>query len=80
MTAEYSLNGHTLHLKAASDVRVAERVASQLRRRIDEDDWRPYKSKAEALRAWSRLGGIRLQVMQALGLLTAPENGSLSER
>ncbi len=80
MTAEYSLNGHTTHLKAASDVRVAERVASQLRRRIDEDDWRPYKSKAEALRAWSRLGGIRLQVMQALGLLTAPENGSLGER
>ena len=80
MTAECSLNGHTLHLKAASDVRVAERVASQLRRRIDEDDWRPYKSKAEALRAWSRLGGIRLQVMQALDLLTAPENGSLGER
>ena len=80
MTIEIVLNGHTIHLKAASDAKVAERVAAQMQRRIKETDWRPYKSKAEALRAWSRLGGIRLQVMQALGLLTAPENGSLGER
>ena len=50
-------------------MRVAERVASHLQRRIEEDDWRPYQSKEEAVRAWSRLGGIRLQVMQALGLI-----------
>lgn len=79
MPTEGFLNGKTLHLKAASDARVAERVAGHLRRRIEEDDWRPYKSKEEALRAWSRLGGIRLQVMQALGLLIAPDRGSLGE-
>ena len=80
MTSERSLNGHTLNLKAASDARVAERVAQHLQRRIKEDDWRPYKSKDEALRAWSRLGGIRLQVMQALGLLNDSSDGSMGER
>ncbi len=80
MTTERPLNGETLNLKAASDARVAERVAQHLQRRIEEDDWRPYKSKEEALRAWSRLGGIRLQVMQALGLLNDPNAGSLGER
>ena len=80
MTTEHSLNGQSLNLKAASDAGVAERVAQHLQRRIEEDDWRPYKSKEEALRAWSRLGGIRLQVMQALGLLNDPNTGSLGER
>ena len=80
MTTEHSLNGQTLNLKAASDARVAERVAQHLQRRIEEDDWRPYKSKEEALRAWSRLGGIRLQVIKALGLLNDPNAGSLGER
>ena len=80
MTSERSLNGQTLNLKAASDARVAKRVAQHLQRRIKEDDWRPYKSKEEALRAWSRLGGIRLQVMQALGLLNDPNAGSTGER
>tara|TARA_B100001057_G_scaffold274348_1_gene274615 strand:- start:1072 stop:1314 length:243 start_codon:yes stop_codon:yes gene_type:complete len=79
MTTEHSLNGQTLNLKAASDARVAERVAQHLQRRIEEDDWRPYKSKEEALRAWSRLGGIRLQVIKALGLLNDPNAGSLGE-
>ena len=79
MTSERSLNGQTLNLKAASDARVAERVAQHLQRRIKEDDWRPYKSKEEALRAWSRLGGIRLQVIKALGLLNDPNAGSLGE-
>ncbi|KZR85408.1 hypothetical protein [Synechococcus sp. MIT S9508] len=80
MTCERSLYGQTLNLKAASDARVAERVAQHLQRRIKEDDWRPYKSKEEALRAWSRLGGIRLQVMQALGLLNDSSDGSMGER
>ena len=80
MPSERSLNGQTLNLKAASDARVAERVAQHLQRRIKEDDWRPYKSKDEALRAWSRLGGIRLQVMQALGLLNDSSDGSMGER
>ena len=69
MTSEHFLNAHDLNLRAASDKRVAERVAGHLQRRIEEDDWRPYQSKEEAVRAWSRLGGIRLQVMQALGLI-----------
>ena len=69
MTSEHFFNARNLNLKAASDMRVAERVASHLQRRIEEDDWRPYQSKEEAVRAWSRLGGIRLQVMQALGLI-----------
>ena len=77
---EVFLNGYTIHLKAASDAKVAERVAAQMQRRVKEDDWRPYQSKAEAVQAWSRLGGIRLQVMQALGLLEGPDSGSLGER
>ena len=80
MTSERSLDGQTLNLKAASDARVAQRVAKHLQRRIEEDDWRPYKSKEDALRAWTRLGGIRLQVMQALGLLSDPDAGSQGER
>ena len=78
MTSEGSLND--LNLKAASDARVAERVAKHFQRRIQEDDWRPYRSKEEAVRAWSRLGGIRVQVMQALGLIKSPGNASVGER
>ena len=78
MTSEGSLND--LNLKAASDTRVAERVAKHLQRRIQEDNWRPYRSKEEAVRAWSRLGGIRVQVMQALGLVKSPGNASVGER
>jgi hypothetical protein len=50
-------------------VAVAQRVAAHLQRRIAEDDWRPYRSSEDAVRAWTRLGGIRLQVMEALSLL-----------
>ena len=78
MTSKGSLND--LNLKAASDTRVAERVAKHLQRRIQEDDWRPYRSKEEAVRAWSRLGGIRVEVMQALGLIKSPGNASVGER
>ena len=80
MTSERFFDGQSLNLKAASDARVAQRVAQHLQRRIEEDDWRPYKSKEDALRAWTRLGGIRLQVMQALGLLNDPDAGSQGER
>ena len=48
---------------------MAERVVRHIQRRIDEDDWRPYTCKADALRAWLRLGGIRAQVLQALNLV-----------
>ncbi|CAK6687822.1 hypothetical protein VB716_04510 [Synechococcus sp. CCY9201] len=69
MAAEVVIGRKTLRLARPSDVTVAQRVAAHLQRRIAEDDWRPYRSREDAVRAWSRLSGIRLQVMQALGLL-----------
>ena len=68
MGPQLTINGKTIDLSAPSDVAVAQRVAAHLQRRIEEDDWRPYKSKAEAVAAWSKLGGIRLKVMDAFGL------------
>lgn len=69
MTVTYELNGRQIVLKASSDRVVADRVVRHIQRRIDEEDWRPYTSKADALQAWSRLGGIRAQVLEALNLL-----------
>ena len=69
MPAEVVIEGRTLRLARPSDVAVAQRVAAHLQRRIAEDDWRPYRSREDAVRAWTRLGGIRLQVMEALSLL-----------
>ena len=69
MPAEVVIGGTTLQLARRSDVAVALRVAAHFQRRIAGDDWRPYRSRKDALRAWSRLGGIRFQVMQALSLL-----------
>ncbi len=69
MSPEVVINGRTLPLSRPSDVAVAQRVAAHMQRRITEDDWRPYRSRQDAVRAWARLGGIRLQVMQALNLL-----------
>ena len=66
---EFLLNGKQIKLEAASDRLVAERVAKHMQRRIKEDDWRPYSSKAKALEAWSRLGGIRVAVLKALDLI-----------
>ena len=68
MGPQLTINGKTIDLSAPSDVAVAQRVAAHIRRRIEEDDWRPYKSKAEAVAAWSKLGGIRVMVMDAFGL------------
>jgi len=69
MTDTFELNGRQIVLNASSDRVVAERVVRHIQRRIDEDDWRPYTCKADALRAWLRLGGIRAQVLQALNLV-----------
>ena len=69
MPPDLVINGKTIAVNAPSDVTVAQRVAKHMQRRIDEDDWRPYKSKAEAVAAWSKLGRIRVKVMQALALL-----------
>ena len=69
MTDTFELNGQQIVLKASSDRVVAERVVRHIQRRIDEDDWRPYTCKADALQAWFRLGGIRAQVLEALNML-----------
>jgi len=67
-----AINGTTLQLARPSDVAVAQRVATHLHRRIAEDDWGPYRSRTGVVRTWTRLGGIRLQVMGALSLLNEP--------
>jgi len=69
MTDTFELNGRQILLKASSDRVVAERVARHIQRCLDEDDWRPYTSKADAVQAWFRLGGIRAQVLEALNLI-----------
>lgn len=69
MSPEVVINGRTLPLARPSDVAVAQRVAAHMQRRIAEDDWRPYRSRQDAVRAWARLGGIRLKVIEALNLL-----------
>ena len=65
---DIELNGTTIYLDRPSDKAVAQRVAAHIQRRIVEDDWRPYASKADALEAWAKLGGIRLKVLQAFDL------------
>ena len=47
---ELILNGKRINLKVPSDRLVAQRVAKHMQRRITEDDWRPYSSKAKALK------------------------------
>ena len=63
------VNGQQVVLKVPSERVVAERVVRHIQLRIHEDDWRPYTCKADALRAWVRLGGIRVQVLHALNLV-----------
>ena len=69
MTDTFQLNGRKIALKTFSDCSAAERVMRHIRRRMDEDDWRPFTCKADAVQAWLRLGGIRAQVLEALNLL-----------
>ena len=65
---DFELNGTTIYLDRPSDKAVVQRVAAHIQRRIVEDDWRPYASKADALEDWAKLGGIRLKVLQAFDL------------
>ena len=65
---DVELNGTTIYLDRPSDKAVVQRVAPALKRPFAEDDWRPYASKADALAAWAKLGGIRLKVLQAFDL------------
>ena len=69
MTDTFELSGRKIALKTSSDRAVAERVMRHIRRRMDEDDWRPFICKADAVQAWLRLGGIRAQVLEALNML-----------
>ena len=66
---DVELNGVMIHLDRPSDKAVVKRVAAHIQRRIAEDDWRSYASKADALAAWQKLGGIRSKVLRALNLL-----------
>ena len=66
---DVELNGTTIYLDRPSDRAVVQRVAAHIQRRIAEDDWKPYASKASALAAWKKLGGIRLKVLQAFELV-----------
>ncbi len=66
---DIELNGTKIHVDRPSDKAVAQRVAAHIQRRIAEDDWRPYSSKADAIGAWEKLGGIRLKVLNALNLI-----------
>lgn len=65
----HELNGKSIRLSVPSDRLVVERVARHMQRRLADNDWRPYGSRADALQAWARLGGIRLDVLRALDLL-----------
>ena len=69
MSDTFELRGRQIVLQASSDRVVAERVMRHIQRRMDEDDWRPYTCKADAVQAWFRLGGIRAQVLEALNLV-----------
>ena len=66
---DVELNGTKIYLDRPSDKAVVQRVAAHIQRRIAEDDWRPYASKADALAVWAKLGGIRLKVLQAFDLV-----------
>ena len=65
----HELNGKPIKISVPSDRLVVDRVARQMQRRLAENDWRPYGSQADALQAWARLGGIRVDVLRALDLL-----------
>jgi hypothetical protein len=56
MSADVVVNGTKLRLARPSDFGVAQCVAANLQRRIAEDDWCPYRSRSDAVRAWMRLG------------------------
>lgn len=63
------INGRTINVRFKSDARVAQRVATHIQRRIEEDDWLPFQSKKSALESWKKLGGIRTQVLKAYDLI-----------
>lgn len=69
MSIEVVIDGAMFQVQWPSDVAVVKRVLAHFQRRIDDDDWRPFKCQHDAIETWKRLGGIRLQVIEALGFL-----------
>ena len=63
------VDGAKFQLQRSSDVAVLKRVLAHFQRRIAEDDWRPFNCQQVVIKTWKRLGGRRLQVIEALGLL-----------
>ena len=66
---QIQINGKSIDLNFKSDESVALRVAAHIERRVEEDDWLPYKNKQDALSAWRKLGGIRVKVLEAYDLI-----------
>ena len=64
-----SVEGQLIKLSVPSDRAVVERVAALIDRRVEEDDWRPHASREAVLKCWAKLGGIRVAVLKAKGLL-----------
>ena len=64
MSDTFELNGRQIVLKASSDRVVAERVLRHIQRRMHEDDWRPYTSKADAVQAWFVSAGFELKCLR----------------
>lgn len=69
LQSQITVNGQIIKLSVPSDQAVVERVAALIDRRVAEDDWRPHSSKEAALNCWAKLGGIRVAVLKAKGLL-----------
>lgn len=76
MSIEVVIDGAKFQLQWLSDVAVVKRVLAHFQRRIAEDDWRPFRCQQDAIKTWKRLGGIRLQVIKALGLLIEDNAGN----
>jgi len=66
---ELKINGRPISVRFKSDAVVAQRVAAHIQRRIEEDDWFPFRSKEDALQSWQKLGGILVQVLGAYDLV-----------
>ncbi len=63
------INGDVISVRFKSDAVVVRRVAAHIERRLNDNDWRPYRTKDEAIAAWSKLGGLRLAVLRAYKLI-----------
>ena len=55
---ELQINGRPISVRFKSDAVVAQRVAAHIQRRIEEDDWLPFKPKEDALQSWQKLGAF----------------------